>query len=44
MDQVHFVADGGGQLEAKVVDSQDLEFAATVRLDSARGGTASTLR
>ena len=40
----YFVPDGGGQLEAKVVDNQDLEFATTVRLDSGRGGTASTLR
>ena len=35
----YFVPDGGGQLEAKVVDNQDLEFVTTVSLD-----TASALR
>ncbi len=39
----YFVPDGGGQLEAKVVDNQDLEFATTVSLGSG-GGTASVLR
>ena len=39
----YFVPDGGGQLEAKVVDNQDLEFVTTVSLGSG-GGTASALR
>lgn len=40
----YFVPDGSGPLEAKIVDNQDLEFATSVRLDPARGGTASTLQ
>ena len=39
----YFVPDGGGQLEAKVVDNQDLEFVTTVSLGSG-GGTTSALR
>ena len=39
----YFVPDGGGQLEAKVVDNQDLEFVTAVSLGSG-GGTASALR
>jgi sulfur-oxidizing protein SoxY len=38
----YFVPDGGSQLQARVVDNQDLEFATTVRLDSVRGDTAAT--
>ncbi len=40
----YFVPDAGGQLEANIVDNQDLEFATMVRLGSRPGGTASTLR
>ena len=39
----YFVPDGGGQLEAKVVDNQDLEFVTTVSLGSG-GDTASAMR
>ena len=40
----YFVPDSGGQLEAKIVDNQDLEFATMVKLDSRVRGAASTLR
>ena len=41
----YFVADGGGQLEAKAVDNEDLEFETSVRLGPDRGGgEAFTLR
>lgn len=39
----YFVPDGGGQLEAKVVDNQDLEFVTTASLGSG-GDTASAMR
>jgi len=39
-----FVPEGEGELDAKVVDNQDLEFTAHVKLDSARLGLASTPR
>ena len=39
-----FVPGAGGELEAKVADNHDLEFTTAVRLDSGRGGNASTLR
>ena len=32
----YFVPNGEGELEAKVVDNQDLEFTAHMKLDSAR--------
>jgi len=38
------VPEGEGELDAKVVDNQDLEFTAHVKLDSARLGLASTPR
>ena len=34
----YFVPDGEGELDAKVVDNQDLEFTARMKLDSARLG------
>jgi sulfur-oxidizing protein SoxY len=40
----YFVPGSGGELDAKVVDNKDLEFSASVRLDSARVGAASTVR
>jgi len=40
----YFVPGGSGDLEATVVDNRDLEFATAVRVDSGRGGTASTMR
>jgi sulfur-oxidizing protein SoxY len=40
----YFVPDGGGQLEAKAIDNEDLEFATTVSLGSGRGGRESALR
>jgi sulfur-oxidizing protein SoxY len=40
----YFVPDGEGELDAKVVDNQDLEFSARMKLDSARLGLASTPR
>jgi sulfur-oxidizing protein SoxY len=38
----YFIPGDGGELEAKVVDNQDLAFATSVRLDAARGGASST--
>jgi sulfur-oxidizing protein SoxY len=38
----YFVPGDGGELEAKVVDNQDLAFATSVRLDAARGAASST--
>ena len=38
----YFVPAGGGELDAKVVDNQDLEFTARVKLDSPRLGAVST--
>jgi sulfur-oxidizing protein SoxY len=40
----YFVPQGEGELDAKVVDNQDLEFTARMTLDSARLGAVSTLR
>jgi sulfur-oxidizing protein SoxY len=40
----YFVPDGEGELDAKVVDNQDLEFSARMKLDSARSGLVSTPR
>jgi sulfur-oxidizing protein SoxY len=40
----YFVPDGEGELDAKVVDNQDLQFTASMKLDSARLGLASTPR
>ena len=40
----YFVPDGEGELDAKVVDNQDLEFSTRTKLDSARLGLASTPR
>jgi len=40
----YFVPGSGGELDAKVIDNKDLEFSASVRLDSARVGAASTVR
>jgi sulfur-oxidizing protein SoxY len=40
----YFVPQGEGELDAKVVDNQDLEFAASLKLDSARIGAVSTPR
>jgi sulfur-oxidizing protein SoxY len=40
----YFVPEGEGELDAKVVDNQDLEFTARVKLDSARLGLASAPR
>ena len=37
----YFTPGDGGQLEAKVVDNQDLEFTTAVRLHAGRGGAAS---
>ena len=37
----YLVAGDGGELEAKVVDNQDLAFATTVRLDPLRSSAAS---
>ena len=37
----YFTPDDGGELEAKIVDNQDLAFETTVRLDAGRGGTLS---
>jgi len=39
----YFVPGDGGELQAKVVDNQDLAFATSVRLDAARGASASML-
>jgi sulfur-oxidizing protein SoxY len=39
----YFVPDGEGELDAKVVDHQDLEFATHLKLDSTRIGAASTV-
>jgi sulfur-oxidizing protein SoxY len=38
----YFVPEGEGELDAKVVDNQDLEFTAHMKLDSARLGLVST--
>lgn len=40
----YFVPDGEGELDAKVVDNQDLEFSTRMKLDSARLGLVSTPR
>jgi len=40
----YFVPNGEGELDAKVVDNEDLEFTARMKLDSARLGLASTPR
>jgi sulfur-oxidizing protein SoxY len=40
----YFVPTGDGDLDAKVVDIQDLEFAARTKLDSARLGAVSSPR
>jgi sulfur-oxidizing protein SoxY len=40
----YFVPGSGGELDAKVIDNKDLEFAASVRLDPTRVRAASTLR
>ena len=40
----YFVPDGEGELDAKVVDNENLEFTARMKLDSARLGLASTPR
>ena len=40
----YFVPDGEGELDAKVVDNEALEFTARMKLDSARLGLASTPR
>jgi sulfur-oxidizing protein SoxY len=41
----YFTPGGGEDLDAKVIDNQDLEFTATLRLDAARlTGAASTVR
>ena len=40
----YFVPGSGGELDAKVIDNKDLEFTASVRLDSPRVGAASTVR
>ena len=40
----YFVPEGGGELDAKVVDSNDLEFTARLKVDSTRPGLASTPR
>ena len=37
----YFTPGDGGELEAKIVDNQDLAFGTTVRLDAGRGGTLS---
>ena len=37
----YFTPGHGGELEAKIVDNQDLAFGTTVRLDAGRGGTLS---
>ena len=37
----YFTPDDGGELEAKIVDNQDLAFETTVRLDAGRGGALS---
>ena len=37
----YFVPGGGGDLEAKVVDNQDLAFATTMRLDATHSAAAS---
>jgi sulfur-oxidizing protein SoxY len=39
----YFVPGDGGELQAKVVDNQDLAFATSVRLDATRGASASML-
>ena len=40
----YFVPNGEGELQAKVVDNEELEFTARMKLDSARLGLASTPR
>jgi len=40
----YFVPNGEGELDAKVVDNENLEFTARVKLDSARLGLASVPR
>jgi sulfur-oxidizing protein SoxY len=40
----YFVPEGEGELDAKVVDNQDLEFTAHMKLDSARFGLVATPR
>ncbi|HTS22324.1 MAG TPA: quinoprotein dehydrogenase-associated SoxYZ-like carrier [Casimicrobiaceae bacterium] len=39
-----FVPGHGGEMEAKVVDNQDLEFTASIKFDPARRGAVSTAR
>ena len=40
----YFVPGDGGELQAKVVDNQDLAFATSVRLDAARGASRRSRR
>jgi len=40
----YFVPNGAGELNARVIDNQDLEFTAQTKLEGARLGAASTLR
>jgi sulfur-oxidizing protein SoxY len=40
----YFIPHGGGEMDAKVVDNQDLEFTASLKLDPARMGSVSTAR
>jgi sulfur-oxidizing protein SoxY len=40
----YFTPGDGGELEAKVVDNQDLEFATSIRLASSHAGTATSAR
>jgi sulfur-oxidizing protein SoxY len=40
----YFIPGSGDELEAKVVDNQDLEFTANLKLDSSRSGAISTPR
>jgi len=40
----YFVSNGAGELDARVIDNQDLEFTAQTKLQGARLGDASTLR
>jgi sulfur-oxidizing protein SoxY len=40
----YFIPHGGGEMDAKVVDNQDLEFTASLKLDPAHMGAVSTAR
>jgi sulfur-oxidizing protein SoxY len=40
----YFLPGSGGELDAKVIDNEDLAFTASVNLDSTRVGTATTAR